>query len=64
MSPLLTLNYFTYFPSIPIADLVFQAMRPPKFGDTEIKQENAVNPLPRIILHFRKPYQLNRIIDL
>ena len=33
----------------------FVYMRPPNFGDTEMKQEIAVNPLSRIIFHFRKP---------
>ena len=30
-------------------------MQTPIFGDSKIKQEFAVNPLPGIIFHFRKP---------
>ena len=30
-------------------------MQIPIFGDSKIKQEFAVNPLPGIIFHFRKP---------
>ena len=38
-------------------------MGPPNFGDTKIKQEIAVNPLPRIIFHLEND-KLHRIKDL
>ena len=38
-------------------------MRPPNFGDTKIKQEITVNPLPWIIFHL-ETHKLHIIIDL